>query len=154
MAKIYCPIYIDGAEYGVLTAEKNGLYTCITADCKMTDKLVRLSVYGEGDAAYLGTLYPKGGRLHLVKRFSPSEMRRFPKNIRYAANSEIKKCEEESCTADDELLWFQTENGSLTAFDGEKSLVAIPASGDFRGCRTMKIGGRDYMIFVSKRNLQ
>lgn len=120
----------------------------------MKSGIVRLNIYGDDKAVFLGTLYPKDGRLHLIKRFSDSEMRRFPKNIEYAADVGIEKTEAEDRKKPEGLLWFQTENGSLTAFDGEKSIVAIPASGKFFGCRTMKIDGRDYMVFISKRNLQ
>lgn len=148
------PIYIDGTECGVLTVEKNGLYTSISADCEIGEKLVRLYIYGEGKAKALGTLYPKDGRLHLNKRFSRTEMQCFPKNIEYASNTKIEKSTEESDCAEKDMIWFRTENGSLTAFDGEKNLTAIPCSDTLKAGRIVKIEGKSYIVFKSKRNLQ
>lgn len=148
------PIYIDGTECGVLTVEKNGLYTSFSADCGICEKLVRLYIYGEGKPTALGTLYPKDGRLQLNKRFSRMEMQYFPKNIEYAANAKIEKTAEESNCAENDMIWFRTENGSLTAFDGEKSLTAIPCSDTLKGGRIVKIEGKSYIVFKSKRNLQ
>lgn len=49
----------------------------------------------------------------------------------------------------EELLWFRRSDGTLTAFDGISSLVAIPAELR-RGKKEAvirKLDGRDYMIF-------
>ena len=47
------------------------------------------------------------------------------------------------------LRWFSRPDGSLAAFDGYGSLLALPA--DLRrrepGARLMRIHGRDYMVF-------
>lgn len=148
------PVYIQGKKCGRLDISKEGLYTYITADCEMIDGIVRLSIFGEGKSVSFGTLCPKDERLYLKKRYSDTELRRFPKNIDYAADVGIAKAEPEALDEVEGLLWFQTLSGSLTAFDGEKSLVAIPTDGKMKAGRHMKLDGKDYILFVAKRNLQ
>lgn len=50
---------------------------------------------------------------------------------------------------DDALVWFSRPDGSLTAFDGEKSLVALPAELRRAEPRAAlrEINGRTYMLF-------
>ena len=50
---------------------------------------------------------------------------------------------------EDELLWFTRPDGTLTAFDGQGSIVAIPAQlrRDAPGTVIKKINGRIYMLF-------
>ena len=52
-------------------------------------------------------------------------------------------------TPSDGLLWFTRPDGSLTAFDGAGSLIALPVSLRCRGpgLRLRTIGGREYMVF-------
>ena len=78
------PIYIDGREQGTLTIGRDGAVTVMTADMNDVGRVVRLTVYGE-KAAYLGVPEPANGRLRLVKRLSPVQMRAFPVSPGYAA---------------------------------------------------------------------
>lgn len=51
---------------------------------------------------------------------------------------------------EDSLLWFLRPDGSMTAFDGRRSLVALPARlrREREGAVIRRINGRDYMIFI------
>lgn len=55
--------------------------------------------------------------------------------------------EEES--KDDDMLWFSTPEGTLRGFDGENSIVALPAELHRAppGAQLKRIDGRDYMVF-------
>ncbi len=148
------PVYIQGKECGELSISKEGLYTYITADCEMREGIIRLSIFGEGKSVKFGTLCPKNERLHLKKRYSDNEMRCLPKGIDYAADVAVTGTEPEAMDEADGLLWFQTVDGSLTAFDGERSLIAIPTDGKRVVGRYMKLEGKSYMVFAAKRNLR
>ena len=52
-------------------------------------------------------------------------------------------------SGEDGLLWFSRPDGTLTAFDGRGSIVAIPAElrRDAPGAVIKKINGRIYMLF-------
>lgn len=52
-------------------------------------------------------------------------------------------------SGEDGLLWFSCPDGTLTAFDGRGSIVAIPAElrRDAPGAVIKKINGRIYMLF-------
>lgn len=52
-------------------------------------------------------------------------------------------------SGEDGLLWFSRPDGTLTAFDGRGSIVAIPAElrRDAPGAAIKKINGRIYMLF-------
>lgn len=52
-------------------------------------------------------------------------------------------------TPDDALLWFLRPDGSMSAFDGRQSLVALPSRlrTEREGTVVRRINGRDYMIF-------
>lgn len=52
-------------------------------------------------------------------------------------------------SGEDGLLWFSRPDGTLTAFDGRGSIVAIPAElrRDTPGAVIKKINGRIYMLF-------
>ena len=52
-------------------------------------------------------------------------------------------------SGEDGLLWFSRPDGTLTAFDGRSSIVAIPAElrRDAPGAVIKKINGRIYMLF-------
>lgn len=52
-------------------------------------------------------------------------------------------------SGEDGLLWFSRPDGTLTAFDGRGSIVAIPAElrRDAPGTVIKKINGRIYMLF-------
>ncbi len=79
------PIYIDGKKQGALTIGCQGAATVMTADMADVGRVVRLTVYGEGKAGYLGVPEPAEGRLRLTKRLSPAQMRCFPQTPEYAA---------------------------------------------------------------------
>lgn len=55
----------------------------------------------------------------------------------------------ENKDGEDGLLWFSRPDGTLTAFDGRGSIVAIPAElrRDAPGAVIKKINGRIYMLF-------
>ena len=80
------PIFIGGAETGKLTTEQRGAFTVARAELADPGRVVRLYVFGERKA-YLGVPAPEGGRLVLVRRFSPSEMSRFPRFPEYAGEA-------------------------------------------------------------------
>ena len=79
------PIYIGGEEAGRLTLEKRGALTEFRAELADPGRVVRLYVFGEREA-YLGVPAPEEetGRLRLIRRLSPSELRRFPRVPEYA----------------------------------------------------------------------
>ena len=78
------PIYIDGKKQGSLTIGREGPVTVMTADMADVGRVVRLTVYGER-AGYLGVPEPIEGRLRLIRRLSPAQMRSFPQTPEYAA---------------------------------------------------------------------
>ncbi len=78
------PVYIDGKEEGFLIIERKGAFTVASAKLRDVGRVVRLRVYGDGEA-YLGVPTPCGDGLCLVRRFSPREMLRFPAHPTYAA---------------------------------------------------------------------
>lgn len=78
------PIYIDGEKTGSLRVEACGCCTLLRGELKNPGRLVRLTVYGEGEM-YLGVPQPEGGRLLLCRKLTPREMRRFPRRPQYAA---------------------------------------------------------------------
>lgn len=121
------PIIIKNETAGQLSVYNEGAKTCFTADCKMQNGIVRLSVFGEGKMGYLGVLAPKGDRLYLRKSFSRSEMKEFPQKIEYAAphNEAPRKVKKKE--AADEVLWEKSCDGALYFMDGARSLVALPS---------------------------
>ena len=85
------PIYIDGNEEGVLRIEQKGTYTVMTADLRDMGHVVRLTLYGEHGAGYLGVPEPVGGRQRLTRRFSSLDMARMPQEPKYAADRPLEK---------------------------------------------------------------
>lgn len=143
-----------------------------------TIKPLRLSVYGGGREGYLGVMIPWQGGLFLRKKLSKAAMRDFPMEIEYAAPSgQIQtgtaaegrepvgeagkatgrspgtKEEAGQKTAapipDGELSWFKCVDGSLRAFDGKSSIIALPAQlrRNVKGTVVRRIDGRTYMLF-------
>ncbi len=152
------PVYINGRKAGVLSVRRDGLMTTFEADCEYAEGLLRLWVYGDGESLPLGVLRPEGGRLRLKKRFTKNELRRLSGNISRAGDEASRPEPEEvpqtATKAEEQLLWVQTPKGTLTAYDGERTLLAMPTLGRVRGGRILVIGGRRYMVFESKRNLR
>ena len=163
------PLIIGGKNSGRLSTGQDGLYTVLEAECpESCEGIVRLWLHGGGECRYIGVMQPWSGGLYLRRRLSRSEWAQFPKNIEYASDtgeneaspSGQKKTEAppESgfapCPAplsgkSGELLWMKRADGTLTAFDGSGSLVAIPTElrGRADGTVIRRIEGRDYMIF-------
>lgn len=143
------PIIIKNETVGQISVFSEGAKTHFSADCKMLDGIIRLSVFGEGKVGYLGVLVPKGDRLYLRKSFSRSEMKDFPQKIEYAAphNEAPRKVRKKENA--DEVLWEKSCDGALYFMDGARSLVALP-SDDKRlvGQRheLRMIDGREYAV--------
>lgn len=153
------PLYINGACCGSLCVYKEGLMTCFEAECEGSDELIKLYIFGSGESAYLGTMQPKGNKLHLIKRFSRSEVNKLPKPIEYAANASIntdeQQIEEAEESENDGLLWFSTASGYLTCFDGRQSLIAFPTDKiklPYDNGIVRIINGKEYVVFPGKRN--
>ena len=80
------PIYIDGRETGTLRIEPRGGYTLLRGELENPGRLVRLRIYGEGEA-YLGVPQPEGGRLIFCRKLTAREMGRLPRRPEYAAET-------------------------------------------------------------------
>lgn len=149
------PLYIDGDKRGELSVYTDGLMTVFDARCDKAAGIVKLYVFGVGQKAYLGTMQPAGKGLRLIKKLSRAGLKGFPENIEYAGSSELKQSEPE-IEDEADILWHRSQNGCLVGCDGEKNLIAIPASGvklamHKKILRT--IDGRKYLIFPGKRKL-
>ncbi len=149
------PVYIDGTQCGRLRVYQDGLMTVFDAECRCGERLVRLSIFGGGKSAALGVMQPEKGRLHLVKKFSRTQMQALPQTIEYASDKLLEPVKHPDPPEEDGLLWFSTPQGFLTCFDGRQSLVAIPA--DMCASSRTKpilrtINGREYAVFPGKRN--
>lgn len=160
------PIIINGMTAGSLSMTADGLFTLIHGEYPAGEGIVRLWLYGDGGEEYLGVMEPCPGGLSLTRRLSAAQMKKFPPSIRYAApQGEAPPPEEREAVKEkipeappveieppeDELLWFSTPDGRLTAFDGTKTLVAIPA--EIKSAppgMTRNICGRDYVVLPSK----
>lgn len=152
------PLYIEGERRGTLKVERQGLFTLFEAVCPEGGGLVRLSVYGGGREGYLGLMEPCGEGARLRRSLSREAMKGFPERIERAAEAglsqeEAKPPREASPSpapaAEEGLIWYSRPDGTLTAFDGQGSLVAIPA--DLRhsapGIVLKRIGSRNYLVF-------
>lgn len=158
------PIQGYAPEEGWLRLERAGLYTLLEARLPASGQLTRLWAVGRGgDQAYLGLLVPEGDGLYLRRRLSAAEMKKLPAELACASTREPEtevepepgvemepEPEPEPEEAEEDgLLWFARPDGSLTAFDGRGTLLALPAR--LRrtppGVRLMHIEGRDYLIF-------
>lgn len=154
------PIQGYAPEEGWLRLERAGLYTLLEARLPASGQLTRLWAVGRGgDRAYLGLPVPEGDALCLRRRLSAAEMKKLPAELAYASTQEqepepetgadLEPEPETEETGEDGLLWFARPDGSLTAFDGRGTLLALPAR--LRrtppGVRLARIEGRDYLIF-------
>lgn len=160
------PILYENKPIGTLETTQEGLMTVFTARCSpVCGDMLRLAVYGETDKAYLGVMLPDAdGSLYLRKRLSRMERQRLPDPILFAADVswEIPEAPpavlpeapkpvqpEQDSTLD--VLWFSTPDGTLSTFDGKRSLIAIPADAPQlpRGADGLlrEINGRQYLVF-------
>lgn len=171
------PIVIDGQETGKLEIEREGSYTLFRGRCADPGRLLRLSVYGDGREGYIGVMMPEGGSVTVKKRYSRFDLRSFPETVEYAgeagrlpekrAEPEKAACEvppeppeetesgEETSPdgeppGEEELVWYETGDGSLyTRWEG-RCFVAIPHSAGLPAEKMLerrRIEGTDYAVF-------
>ena len=150
------PFYYKGKRTGTLCASESGVYTVFRLQAEGIDeKMLRISVYGEGKEAGLGLAEVREGRAEFEKKLSRRAMQELPGKIEYAAKggerTEEKKSERQTEKKPEEtgLIWERRPDGSLFARDGESGIMALPA--DLRGEagreRIKVIEGRSYMLF-------
>lgn len=163
------PLLIDGRESGELRVTRRGALTLFEAEAEDGGGILRLSVYGGGREGYLGVMSPSGeGRVALRRQLSRAALRDFPEHIEYAAPTGAAPAvtepepgpEPESAPepepGQDEgpeggLIWYSSPDGTLSAHDGRRLLVALPAD-DARvpawaGDVVRSINGRKYVVF-------
>ena len=160
------PVMFGGREIGSLRAYARGAMTVFEADAADPGGVLRLSVYGGGREGYLGVMSPAGeGRVALRRSLSRAVLRGFPERIEYAAPSgeaapapEPEKPAPEPVSEpepepepEDGLIWYSSPDGTLSAHDGRRLLVALPAD-DARvpawaGDVVRYINGRKYVVF-------
>ena len=160
------PVMFGGREIGSLRAYARGAMTVFEAEAADPGGVLRLSVYGGGREGYLGVMSPAGeGRGALRRSLSRAVLRGFPERIEYAAPSgeaapapEPEKPAPEPVSEpepepepEDGLIWYSSPDGTLSAHDGRRLLVALPAD-DARvpawaGDVVRYINGRKYVVF-------
>lgn len=162
------PVMFGGREIGSLRAHERGAMTVFEAEAADPGGVLRLSVYGGGREGYLGVMSPAGeGRVALRRSLSRAALRGFPERIEYAAPSgeaapapEPEKPAPEPVSEpepepepelEDGLIWYSSPDGTLSAHDGRRLLVALPAD-DARvpawaGDVVRYINGRKYVVF-------
>lgn len=160
------PVMFGGREIGSLRAHERGAMTVFEAEAADPGGVLRLSVYGGGREGYLGVMSPAGeGRVALRRSLSRAALWGFPERIEYAAPSgeaapapEPEKPAPEPVSEpepepepEDGLIWYSSPDGTLSAHDGRRLLVALPAD-DARvpawaGDVVRYINGRKYVVF-------
>lgn len=163
------PLLIDGRESGELRVTRRGALTLFEAEAEDGGGILRLSVYGGGREGYLGVMSPSGeGRVALRRQLSRAALRDFPEHIEYAAPAgaapavtepepgpEPESAPEPEPGPDEGpeggLIWYSSPDGTLSAHDGRRLLVALPAD-DARvpawaGDVVRSINGRKYVVF-------
>ena len=163
------PLLIDGRESGELRVTRRGALTLFEAEAEDGGGILRLSVYGGGREGYLGVMSPSGeGRIALRRQLSRAALRDFPEQIEYAAPAgaapavtepepgpEPESAPEPEPGPDEGpeggLIWYSSPDGTLSAHDGRRLLVALPAD-DARvpawaGDVVRYINGRKYVVF-------
>ena len=160
------PVMVGGREIGSLRAHERGAMTVFEAEAADPGGVLRLSVYGGGREGYLGVMSPAGdGRVALRRSLSRAALRGFPERIEYAAPSgeaapapkpekpapEPVSEPEPEPEPEDGLIWYSSPDGTLSAHDGRRLLVALPAD-DARvpawaGDVVRYINGRKYVVF-------
>lgn len=160
------PVMFGRREIGSLRAYARGAMTVFEAEAADPGGVLRLSVYGGGREGYLGVMSPAGdGRVALRRSLSRAALRGFPERIEYAAPSgeaapapkpekpapEPVSEPEPEPEPEDGLIWYSSPDGTLSAHDGRRLLVALPAD-DARvpawaGDVVRYINGRKYVVF-------
>ena len=164
------PVMFGGRESGTLRAHERGAMTVFEAEAADPGGVVRLAVYGGGREGYLGVMSPAGeGRVALRRSLSRAALRGFPERIEYAAPAgaapsvheaeqgkpapepEPEPAPEPETEPEDGLIWYSSPDGTLSAHDGRRLLVALPAD-DARvpawaGDVVRYINGRKYVVF-------
>ncbi len=82
------PIFLDGAEAGRLFLRREGPWTEIDARMPDPGRVLRLTLYGEGEF-YLGVPVPEGDGLRLYRRLTAAEAKALPEHPAYAAEHPI-----------------------------------------------------------------
>ena len=160
------PVMFGGREIGSRRSAERGSITGSEEPASYPGGVLRLAVYcgwREGD---LGVMSPAGeGRVALRRSLSRAALRGFPERIEYAAPSgeaapapEPEKPAPEPVSEpepepepEDGLIWYSSPDGTLSAHDGRRLLVALPAD-DARvpawaGDVVRYINGRKYVVF-------
>ena len=156
------PLRLDGVECGSVTARRSGAYTLFSARALYMGPLKRISLYGPGGEAPLGVLAPDGDGCALERRLTRRELAALGGAIDYAAESggvrrpdpepenDAGDAEPEAAPEEGEL-WYSSPDGSLSRFDGERLLVALPADRprvpDWAKGVLRRISGREYVVF-------
>lgn len=149
------PFYYKGKQRGILTLTRSGIYTALRIEADGIDeKILRVSVFGEGRECSLGVAESRDGHMLFEKKLSRNSMKELPR-IEYAAesNGRIDAPAEKQNAADKTenggLVWKKRADGSLIANDGVSDIIALPA--EIRTCtakcRIKIIEGRGYMLF-------
>lgn len=162
------PVLIEDEDRGELLVSRSGAMVLFEAVAEYSGPVLRLSVYGEGREGYLGVMSPgaEQGKVALKKRLSRAQLRAFPQNIEFAAPSgrtelrhepepeqktESEPQPEPMTPADDDTLWYSSPDGTLSSFDGERLLIALPAADprvpSWAGDLVRVINGRKYVVF-------
>lgn len=171
------PIILEGVDCGRVTASRDGAYTVFTAEATYAGELVRISLYGSGREGYLGILAPDGsgdGILRLRRKFTRSELAAFPSAPEYASaaggvppsggdkpepdkgtgtHTDTASGEPETApsASGEGPLWYTAPDGTLSRFDGERLLVALPSENvrvpDWASGVVQRINGREYVVF-------
>ena len=153
------PIYIEGQQRGSLKSSQAGLYTLLEAELPgLQEGLYRLWLHGGGECSYFGLLQPWSGGMYLRRRLSRTELARLPGHIDYASDraAAVEKAppapslpSRAEPPAEAGLEWLSRPDGSLVAFEGQDTLLALPARlrRAVPGVDIRRIAGRDYMVF-------
>lgn len=160
------PIFLSGRQAGKLNISRDGLYTLFQARMSGVSGLYRIWLQGEEGFAALGLTAPgPGGGLMLCRRLSRLEMKALPGRIERVlalapdAQPEAAKPPKQTEKAAEsppepepgpgERVWLRRPDGSLTAREGGRQLIALPAAmrRAAPGVRLLEIEGRMYMVF-------
>ncbi len=158
------PVLVNGEQIGSLRVTGSGAMTLFDAEAEFDGGILRLSVYGNGREGFLGVMSPVGSgkTVGLKKKLSRAAMKDFPENIEYAGPSGAlpaprapkpepeTSAEPEPCP-DGDTLWYASPDGTLSSFDGNRLLVALPATDPrvpaWAGDVVRVINGRKYVVF-------